>query len=121
MFRQSYILIVESDDLIRNLLEQWLTDAGYAVGFGAAGERRNGTRPDLIIVNVSRPRDAERQIRSLEAEFDAPMLIVSARFIRGLGASAELARELGVRKVLPKPFTRQELLAAVWESIEVHG
>ncbi len=119
MFRQSYILIVESDDLIRSLLEQWLTDAGYAVRFGEAGQRRNASKPDLVIVNVARPRDAERLIGSLQTEYDAPMLIVSARFIRGLGASAELARELGVRKVLPKPFTRQELLAAVWEAIEV--
>jgi hypothetical protein len=29
-----------------------------------------------------------------------------------------LARQLGVRKILPKPFTRGELLSAVGESID---
>jgi len=44
--------------------------------------------------------------------------VISARFRRGLEASASASWQLGVRKVLPKPFTRRELLAAVRESLE---
>ena len=40
------------------------------------------------------------------------------RFRLGLTGSTETARRLGVKKVLPKPFTRAELLAAVRESLE---
>jgi len=40
------------------------------------------------------------------------------RLRRGLAESAQAARQFGVKKVLPKPFTRRELLAAVRESIE---
>jgi hypothetical protein len=34
-----------------------------------------------------------------------------------MGSSSSVARQLGVRNVLPKPFTRDELLSAVSESL----
>jgi hypothetical protein len=37
---------------------------------------------------------------------------------RGTGSSISVARQLGVRNVLPKPFTHGELLSAVSESID---
>jgi hypothetical protein len=43
--------------------------------------------------------------------------LLLARFRRGLAGSAEAARRLGVERVLPKPFTRNELLAAVREPV----
>jgi len=45
-------------------------------------------------------------------------LLLSARFRQGMGSSSSVARQLGVRNVLPKPFTRDELLSAVGESLE---
>ena len=67
------------------------------------------------------PRGAQPLIDALRAVYAAPMLILSARFRRGLEGSAEAARRLGVRKVLPKPFTREEFLSAVRESVEDNG
>jgi DNA-binding response OmpR family regulator len=116
--RKGYILIVETDDLIRELLERWLGEAGYAVVAGVPGGPAPQGAPGLVIANISSPRGEGALIRSLQAACPAPVLVVSARFRRGLGASADAARELGVRKVLPKPFTRDELLAAVSETIE---
>jgi CheY-like chemotaxis protein len=43
--------------------------------------------------------------------------VLSGRFRRGLARSAEAARRLGVEMVLPKPFTREELLSAVDEAL----
>jgi DNA-binding response OmpR family regulator len=115
MAPNGYILIVETDDLIRGLLERWLGEAGYVVvaGSSAAAARDDAREkaPRLVIANISRPRGAEALIRSLQATYPAPIL-------RGLEASASAAYQLGVRKVLPKPFTRRELLAAVRESLE---
>lgn len=117
-----YILIVETDDLIRGLLERWLGEAGYAVvprpSGAAVWEDAREEPPRLVIANIPSPRGAEALIRSLQAAYPAPILVISARFRRGLEASANAARELGVRKVLPKPFTRRQLLAAVRESLE---
>ena len=120
MVRKDLILIVETDDLIRELLERCLTEAGFVVQTGPSSSARPGDaaiHPSLVIVDVSNPRGAEERVRALERAHRAPVLVISGRFRRGLGGSVEAARRLGVRKVLPKPFTREELLAAVEESI----
>lgn len=114
--RNAHVVVLESDELIRELLERWLAEAGYAVRPGGT-QSRGGDAPRLVIANVSSPHDAAAFIESLQAVYAAPILLVSARFRTGLGSSAKAARQLGARKVLPKPFTRAELLAAVRESI----
>src|SRR5712671_1900161 len=117
-----YLLIFESDGSIRALLERWLTEAGYAVIAGDP-EKRDGApagegRPRLVIANVSSPRGSQAFIQALQAVYAAPILVLSGRFRRGLAESAEAARRLGVKKVLPKPFTRKELLSTVRDSLE---
>ena len=118
MLDKGCILILESDDLMRQLLERWLGEAGYEVQAEPGSVPAHTTPPRLVIVNVPRPRDAQELVNSLKKEYSAPILVVSARFRRGLGASAEVARQLGVRRVLPKPFTREELQEAVVSSLE---
>ena len=121
MDRKGCIVVVENDDLIRELLERWLGEAGYAViaaGQGAMRAPPPADTPCLVIVNVASPRAAQPLIQSLQAVYAAPILVVSGRFRRGLAGSAEAAHRLGVKKVLPKPFTRKELLSAVHESLE---
>ena len=109
---KSYVVVLEEDPLIRPLLERWLGEAGYLVA--PAGHEG---RPALVIADVSDPQSGEAFIRSLR-EYAAPILVLSARFRRGLAGSAETASRLGVKKVLPKPFTRKEFLSAVRESLE---
>jgi DNA-binding response OmpR family regulator len=121
MDRKGYILVVENDDLIRELLERWLGEAGYAVVVAGHGTMRAPPRADtpcLVIVNVASPRGAQPLIQSLQAVYAAPILVVSGRFRRGLAGSAEAAHRLGVKKVLPKPFTCKDLLSAVHEALE---
>jgi len=115
------ILLVESNDLILDLLERWLGEAGYTVVVGtsslpqAIGE---GAEPGLVIIDVPTPRSAEKIIKSVREVHAGPILLLSARFRRGAGSSISVAGQLGVRNVLPKPFTRGELLSAVSESID---
>lgn len=112
---KGYVIVLEEDPLIRPLLERWLGEAGYSVLAGSASLE---AKPSLVIADVPDPQSAETLIRSLQ-EYAAPILILSARFRRGLAGSEEAARRLGVKKVLPKPFTHKELLAAVRESVAV--
>ena len=116
--RKGFILIVETDHLIRDLLERWLQEANYDVVVGAPGALASNGTPSLVIANISNPQAAEELIGSLRARYTAPILAISARFRRGLSTSASAARLLGVQRVLPKPFTREELLVAACEAME---
>jgi DNA-binding response OmpR family regulator len=112
---RSYVIVLEEDPQIHELLERWLGEAGYTV---VAPDALEGAQPALVIANVPEPQSADALIASLRAMYTAPILVLSARFRRGLAGSVDAARRLGVKKVLPKPFTRKELLAAVRESVE---
>jgi DNA-binding response OmpR family regulator len=115
MKTKDFIVIQEEDELIRELMERWLAEAGYALR--SAGNES----PCLVIANVPSPRGAQPLIQSLREVYAAPILVLSGRFRRGLGGSAEAARRLGVKKVLPKPFTREEFLSAVHEARDGAG
>ena len=105
--RRGFVLIRDEDALIRELLERWLGEAGYATA--PIGDEK----PSLVITDLPYPRRAHALIRSLQEVYAAPILLLSGHFRRGLSGSAEAAFRLGVKRVLPKPFTRDELLTAV--------
>jgi CheY-like chemotaxis protein len=115
--QRGYILVVESDDLVRELLKRWLGEAGYTVVIGNPVDFASLAGLRLVIANIASPRRVEVSIRGLKSVYPAPILAISARFRRGLEGSSEAARRLGVNHVLPKPFTRKELLSAVRDSI----
>jgi DNA-binding response OmpR family regulator len=119
---KGFVVVVEPDDSIRELLERWLGEAGFGVSacpHQSLGARAlAGEAPLLVIANISSPRGAPDLLQAIRAVYAAPILLLSARFRRGLGASREVARRLRVQGVLPKPFARAELLAAVRRSIE---
>jgi DNA-binding response OmpR family regulator len=115
------ILLAEPDDLILGLLKRWLGEAGYAVGVETAQWPQaidEKDVPDLVIIDVPSPRTAGTIIESVREVYAGPILLLSARFRRGTGSSSDVARQVGVQKVLPTPFTRSELLSAVNESID---
>ncbi len=107
----SSIVIIEEDDLMRGLLTEWLTGAGYAVREGGAAL----AGADLVIVDLYMPRqaggDAVRAVQ--QAHPGTPVIAMSAQFRPGLDCSAGAAHALGVDKLVCKPFTREDLLGAV--------
>ena len=117
MQTESYIFVFEPDELLRELLERWLGEAGYKV---ISVKDRNHAKvlPQLVIADISDPASAGATIQALKAAYAAPILALSARFRRGLGGSSEPAKRLHVGKVLPKPFTREELLRAVSDTVK---
>jgi len=109
------IVIVEPDELLHELLERWLVEAGYDV---VSPQDHAGAMvlAQLVVADISDPTSAGTTIEALQNTYAAPILALSARFRRGLGGCSEPAERLHVGKVLPKPFTREELLCAVHEA-----
>ena len=91
---------------------EFLSVEDCADGLALAGDRYDGADPVNLGTGV------ETTIKELAAAYSAPILALSARFRQGLGGSEAAAHRLHVCKVLPKPFSREELLYAVGESIE---
>ena len=115
---KGHVVVVEPDDLIRELLERWLVAEGFTVS-DALSSRRAAA---LVIISLPRPGQAEASLQEVRARHGAvPILAISGRFRRGLAPSGEAALRLGVNKALPKPFTREELLLAVAESLHEGG
>ena len=110
------ILVIEEDAPIRELLVEWLAAQGYRVQPHTPGGLQDpGSGPDLVIVGVSKPRHGGcARLRTIQAQFpQAPILAMSGQFRPGLDGSLLAASALGVQRVIAKPFTRSDLLAAV--------
>jgi DNA-binding response OmpR family regulator len=111
----SNIVIIEEDDLMRGLLHEWLTAAGYAVCKRGLHELPAADRTDLVIVDLHMPRQSGVEVvRAVQqAHPGIPVIAMSARFRPGLDRSSWAALALGVRQLIAKPFTREDLLEAV--------
>jgi DNA-binding response OmpR family regulator len=111
----SSIVIIEKDDLMRGLLMEWLSAAGYAVRERSLDEAPAGEGADLVIVDLYMPRQAGVDVVQAvqRAHPGTPVVAISAQFRAGLAGSWWAARALGARKLIAKPFTREDLLAAV--------
>jgi CheY-like chemotaxis protein len=119
----SNIVIYEENDLMRALLEEWLTGAGYGVHAVASHDLTNGRLADLVIISVYMPKHAGAQlVREIQAIHPAtPLIAISGQFRSGLSANGAIAQTLGVQQVIAKPLTRSDLLAAVRAMIGAPG
>lgn len=112
---QSHILIVDDDERIRGLLQQFLIKSGFLVTSARDAEhaRRilSGLEFDLIVLDVMMPgEDGISLCRDLRRRIKTPILLLTARAetsdrIAGLEAGAD--------DYLGKPFEPKELLLRI--------
>ena len=108
-------LVIEDDDAIADLIIAELRAEGFEVMRAATGEeglvRAAKSRPQLITLDMFLPAmDGWEFMRRLKSDpnlADTPVVIIS----RAGEQSQSLA--LGARRVLQKPFVREELMAAL--------
>jgi CheY-like chemotaxis protein len=107
------ILVIDDDEILRSTLVQTLASLGHVVlsatnGFdGAATFRKE--RPDLILIDINMPYGGLQTIRVLRAEF--PKLAIIA--MSGNQPQLSVAGTIGASCILPKPFTLEQLNAAM--------
>jgi DNA-binding NtrC family response regulator len=117
------ILVVDDDALMRGLLAEWLSAAGYGVRqaeTGTAALQMLRNRPaGLLITDMDMPgpdgaqtlAEARRLLPGMAA------IAISGGARDGRESWASTARAQGAARTLAKPFERQDLLAVVEEIV----
>jgi chemosensory pili system protein ChpA (sensor histidine kinase/response regulator) len=111
------VLVVDDDELVRDMVAATLTRAGYRVALAADGaaaiERLRHETPDLILTDLFMPNcDGIELLRSgLLSRADAPVIAMSGGYagIDMLSAS----QALGADAAIAKPFMPRELVDLV--------
>ncbi|MDB6093734.1 MAG: response regulator receiver domain [Verrucomicrobia bacterium] len=109
------IILLEDDEGFRETLTQLLEQSGHTVracsnGFdGVAMHRANPA--DLILTDIVMPHGGLPTIRVLRAEFPKlPIIAMSGSHVR-----LDMAGGLGAHRLLSKPFSTDEVNAAISE------
>ncbi|OIO69652.1 MAG: response regulator [Zetaproteobacteria bacterium CG12_big_fil_rev_8_21_14_0_65_55_1124] len=116
------ILIIDDEQLFRQMLRQMLEQAGHEVteaADGAQGIEAFKWQPaDLVITDIFMPdKEGISTILDLKKEFpDVKVIAITGGGNRRRGFEyLEYASKIGADKVLSKPFERQEILDAIHE------
>ena len=111
------ILVIEDDDVARELMRMALEKRGYKVSIAENGVQGYDTalffRPDLIVTDIRMPAadgiHVVRRVRDTPALETTPILVTTA-FGDG---SATFSLQLGANAYEPKPLDPQSFLATV--------
>jgi len=117
------ILVIEDDELIRDLLKQLLERDGYTVTTahnGKVGLKLFRDNPaDLVITDLIMPeKEGIETIRELIRDYpDVKIIAISGGGTIAPFEYLSIAERLGVKKTIPKPFKTEEILAAIRQLI----
>jgi CheY-like chemotaxis protein len=119
--RVARILIIDDDEPFRALLRGMLLEAGHTVAEAANGFEAlklfRAEPADLVLTDLMMPYGGLATIQILRTEF--PHLGIIA--MTGGGAHRlDYARGLGAHRTLTKPFTAEQLSAAIAEVLSAH-
>ena len=111
------ILVIEDDDVMRELMRLSLVRSGYEVTVAEDGVRGYDTalflKPDLIVTDIQMPGadgiHVVRRVRDTPSLERTPILVTTAF---GTG-SATFALQLGANAFEPKPINSQSFLSTV--------
>jgi DNA-binding response OmpR family regulator len=114
----SYVLVVEDDRDIAELVERYLTRAGHVVTVVDAGdaalESLRGRVPDLLLLDLMLPGmdglEVCRAVRHAPATAALPIIMLTARTEEG---DRIAGLETGADDYVTKPFSPNELVARV--------
>ena len=116
----TFVLVVEDEPDLRDVVCSVLEDEGYAVTWAADGRQAldaiDAAMPALIILDMGLPvLSGEEMAAALHEKFDrpAPILVMSAA-----GTVAERARRIGAAGYIAKPFDLDDLTDAVRKVLE---
>ena len=108
------ILVVEHDSLHRDLIREWLEAGGAAPVYCPPGNMALPADIDAILVDVSCQQEAHGVLGPWRRAYPrAAIVLASGRFAAGDMANDGMAVRLGATRILAKPYTRDDLWAAL--------
>jgi CheY-like chemotaxis protein len=113
------VLVVEDSEGLREIMSIGLRASGYEVAQAADGQRAldlQREKPyEVIVTDLFMPEmDGIETIQTLRDEFpDTAIVAISGQASKTGADFLEVAAKLGADRVLRKPFTIPELVAAV--------
>lgn len=112
---QTSILIVDDDNDLRDLLQQYLTQENFNVYCAASGAEMDRQlqlqQIDIIVLDLMMPvEDGLSILRRVRPEISVPVIILSAK---GQDMDRIIGLEVGADDYLSKPFNPRELLARI--------
>ena len=115
--RAPHVLVIDDDPDIRLLINDFLRQSGHTVALAGDGQEAMeeflSEPADVVITDIFMPTK-EGLETILELHRQAPELPVIAMSGRMIGSTMQcIARHLGAVATLQKPFSREELLAAI--------
>ena len=117
------ILVREDDLSVAKGLEMVLSEEGYTVNLAGTGELAleafKQKRFDLLVADLRLPDiDGMEVIKQVkEAKPETEVIVITGY---GTTATAVEAMKLGVHDFLPKPFTEDQIKAAIDEALKEH-
>lgn len=115
MAKSKLILIVDDDQEIRELLQEYLVRAGFDVLVAANGiemyQHLASAAPDLIILDIMMPGDDGFHLcQKVRRDSQVPIIMLTAASDE---ADRVIGLELGADDYIAKPFSPRELLARI--------
>ncbi len=118
----AYILVVDDEPDIRNLVQEILADEGYQVAVAESGEAartaRRERRPDLVLLDIWMPDVDGISLLKEWAEGDAPPFPVIMMSGHATVETAVEATRLGAYDFIEKPLSLAKLLLTVERALE---
>jgi two-component system, OmpR family, phosphate regulon response regulator OmpR len=109
------ILVVDDDERLRSLLDEYLVSRGFEVQTAASGEEAltalSGRPFDLMVLDIMLPGKSGFDIcRAVRKTSQIPIVMLTAR---GEETDRVVGLELGADDYLAKPFSPRELVARI--------
>ena len=109
------ILVVDDEELIRNVIKEYLTLEGYTVDEAEDGQvavdKVKNNNYDLIIMDIMMPKmDGYQACKEIKKTKNIPFIMLSAR---GEEYDKLIGFDLGIDDYVTKPFSPKELIARI--------
>lgn len=114
------ILIIEDDDLLREVLVHALTLAGHTVAQASNGQEGlelfRATQPEVVVTDLVMPvqEGVETIVQLRRQQKDLPIIAMSGG-VPNSKVYLDIAGKIGARRIMAKPFTPSQLIKAVDE------